>query len=59
MLEKYKCILSMRVAKHLIAEGFTVVDIEPSRRYSGKLVFVFLNTPNLEEELKKFERRGA
>ncbi len=49
----------MRVAKHLVVEGFTVVDIEPSRRYKGKLVFVFLNTPNLEEELKKFERRGA
>jgi hypothetical protein len=49
----------MRVAKHLIAKGFTVVDIEPSRNYRCKLVFVFLNTPNLEEELKKFERRGA
>ncbi|MFB7304062.1 hypothetical protein [Heyndrickxia sporothermodurans] len=58
MEEKFKCILSMRVAKHLIGEGFIVADIEPSRRYQGKLVFVFINSPELIEELKKFERKA-
>jgi hypothetical protein len=56
MAEKFKCILSMKVAKHLIAKGFTIADIEPSRRYKDKLVFVFINTPELGEELKQFQR---
>lgn len=57
MNEKYKCVLSVRVAKQLVAKDFKLVDIEPSRRYSGKLVFVFLNTPELDLELAKFERK--
>jgi hypothetical protein len=57
MDEKYKCVLSVRVAKELVAKDFKLVDIEPSRRYRGKLVFVFINTPELDAELAKFERR--
>jgi len=56
MTEKYKCILSLKVAKELVAKDFQLVDIEPSRRYSGKLVFIFKNTPELDAELAKFKR---
>jgi len=56
MTEKYKCVLSLKVAKELISKGFHVVDVEPSRRYSGKVVFIFENTLELSSELAKFNR---
>lgn len=57
MKEKYKCVLSVRVARELIAKNYELVDIEPSYRYKGKLVFVFKNTPELDAEFAKFERK--
>lgn len=57
MKEKYKCVLSIRVAKELVAKGFDLVDMEPSRRYPGKIVFVFRNSPELDAALAKFERK--
>lgn len=56
MTEKYKCVLSLKIAKELVAKDYQLVDIEPSRRYPGKLVFVFLNTPELDAEFAKFKR---
>ncbi|MDN4073633.1 hypothetical protein [Fictibacillus terranigra] len=58
MSEKFKCVLSMRVAKALVSKNYQLVDIEPSKRYPGKLVFVFRNTPELESELAKFKREA-
>lgn len=57
MSEKYKCVLSIRVVKELVAQNHELVDIEPSRRFPGKLVFVFKNTPELDAALAKFERK--
>ncbi|MDM5197866.1 hypothetical protein QUF79_07540 [Fictibacillus enclensis] len=56
MEEKYKCVLSLKVAKEFVAKGYELVDLEPSRRYPGKLVFVFRNTPELNAEFAKFKR---
>ncbi|MET3507645.1 putative CoA-binding protein [Halalkalibacter oceani] len=57
-MPKYKCVLSVRVANELIDRGYKLVTIEPSYRYEGKLVFVFRNTPELDAEFKRFERKG-
>ena len=51
-----KCILSLRVAQHLLARGFNLIEIDRSYRYPGKLVFIFENSEALVEELAKFER---
>ncbi|WP_176525828.1 DUF5659 domain-containing protein [Bacillus sp. AFS001701] len=48
-----KCILSLRVARHLLAKGFRLIDVEPSRKINGHLVFIFEATPELLEELAK------
>lgn len=53
-MDKYKCILSLRVANDLVAKDFPLVYIEPSRKRPGKLVFVFLNSEELEKELSKY-----
>ncbi|NRG26126.1 hypothetical protein HRF69_03220 [Bacillus circulans] len=57
MIKDYKAVLSMRVARALIADGYELVDIQPSIKQKGKLVFIFKNTPELDAEFKKFERK--
>lgn len=52
-MEKFKCILSLQVANDLVAKDFPLVYIEPSHKRPGKLVFVFRNSQELEEELSK------
>ncbi|MTW85094.1 hypothetical protein F3157_05405 [Virgibacillus dakarensis] len=58
-MEKYKCILSLRVANDLVAKDFPLVYIEPSHKRPGKLVFVFNNSEELEEELSKYRKKGS
>ncbi|MEC5272404.1 DUF5659 domain-containing protein [Caldifermentibacillus hisashii] len=53
-----KCILSFRVAKHLLAQGFRLVDIEQSYKFPGNIVFIFEDCDALQAELAKFERKG-
>ncbi|WP_227396699.1 hypothetical protein [Jeotgalibacillus aurantiacus] len=58
-MEKYKCILSLRVAKELIAEDHELIDIQPSHRRPGKLVFVFRNSEGLENKLTAYQLQGS
>ncbi|WP_167374922.1 DUF5659 domain-containing protein [Gottfriedia luciferensis] len=51
-----KCILSLRVARHLLSKGFQVIDIEPSRKVNGQLVFIFEETPELIVELAELRK---
>ncbi|MGC4378978.1 DUF5659 domain-containing protein [Fictibacillus sp. Mic-4] len=55
---KQKCILSMRVARYLLAHGFRIVDVEPSRKFHGEVVFIFEDTPELTAELAKLSQAG-
>lgn len=56
-MNKYKCILSLRVANDLVAEKFPLVHIEPSHKRPGKLVFVFKNSDDLEKRLSNYRRK--
>lgn len=51
-----KTILSMRVARDLLALGFKIIDIEYSKKTPGKPAFVFHNNEALEDFLTKAER---
>jgi hypothetical protein len=51
-----KCILSLRVARHLLAQGFRLTDVEPSRKFSGQIVFIFEDTAELRGELAALGR---
>lgn len=46
-----KCIRSMRVARELMSRGFPCIDTEPARKSPGRLVWIFADTPELEEAL--------
>ncbi|WP_232673943.1 DUF5659 domain-containing protein [Bacillus velezensis] len=52
-----KAVLSMKIARRLIKKGYELIDIEPSIKYKEKLVFIFKNTPQLDEEFKAFSRK--
>lgn len=58
-MEKYKCILSLRVANDLVAKDYPLVYIEPSHKRKGKLVFVFNNSQELENELANYKAKGS
>ncbi|MEH7456553.1 hypothetical protein V7183_04820 [Bacillus sp. JJ1127] len=51
-----KCILSLRVARHLLAKGFRIIDIEQSRKIPGTLAFVFERSAELEQELSTLRK---
>ncbi len=51
-----KCILSLRVARQLLSRGFRLVDVEPSRKFDGHLVFIFDDTEELRTEILKLKR---
>jgi hypothetical protein len=46
-----KCILSLRVARHLLTKGFRLIDVEPSRKFRGNLVFIFEDSDALRRVL--------
>lgn len=52
-----KCILSFRVAKHLLAQGHRLVDIDTSRKIQGNVVFIFEETPALLKSLAEIPRK--
>lgn len=53
-----KCILSLRVARHLLSRGFCIIDLERSRKVRGDVVFIFEDTPELNVELAKLSQTG-
>ncbi|WP_186306512.1 DUF5659 domain-containing protein [Siminovitchia fortis] len=53
-----KCILSYRVAKHLLSKGFKIVDIDTSHKIPGNIVFIFERSEELNRELAEIKRKG-
>lgn len=51
---KTKAVLSMRMAVHLIRQGFELWKIVPSLKVDGYSVFLFENTPKLDEAIGTF-----
>ena len=51
---KTKAILSMRMAVHLIRQGFELWKIVPSLKVDGYSVFLFENTPELDKAIGIF-----
>lgn len=56
MEEECKCILSLNVARYLLAEGFALTDIDTSKKIRGKLVFIFKNSPQLQAAIQNYQK---
>lgn len=53
MSNNLRSILSFRVARELISQGFPVVDFAISRKYSGKVVVKFEASREFDEAFSK------
>ncbi|WP_153301125.1 DUF5659 domain-containing protein [Priestia flexa] len=51
-MNEFKCLFSLRIARQLIEEGFSLVDVEPARKGRG-LVFLFENTSEFQQALAR------
>lgn len=49
---------SLRLARFLISQGFEVIDIAPNKKVPILNVYFFKNTPELEQQVEKFFRKG-
>jgi hypothetical protein len=54
-IEKYKLVIDAQVCSELVTNGFELVDIVPSFKHKDRLVFVFMNSDSLEQELLKYD----
>lgn len=53
-----KCILSYRVAKYLLEQGCTLVDIDTSHKKPGSIVFIFKKGPELSAALESLPKNN-
>ena len=55
-----KAIISKRLAVYLINSGFELIDVQPSFKNQGFIVFLFDQTDELERAINKYvsQRRG-
>ena len=54
---KLKTIFSIKLAGVLMQNGFVLVDMRPNTNGSGKNVFYFNDSPELEKILTQFKRK--
>ena len=54
---KLKTIFSMKLAGVLMQNGLVLVDMRPNTNGSGKNVFYFNDSPELEKILTQFKRK--
>ena len=54
---KLKTIFSMKLAGVLMQNGFVFVDMRPNPNGSGKNVFYFNDSPELEKMINQFKNR--
>ena len=52
-------IFTAKLARNLLKDGFTIVDIKPDRtdREGKRSVFIFKNETNIEEHIKMYEKK--
>ncbi|MBU8730456.1 hypothetical protein KM915_10360 [Cytobacillus oceanisediminis] len=54
---KRKVILSMPIANELLADGFRIIELRPSRKFKGMAVFVFQVTDEFNRALSVIAKR--
>lgn len=52
-------IFTAKLARNLLKDGFTIVDIKPDRtdREGKRSVFIFKKETNIEEHIKMYEKK--
>jgi hypothetical protein len=55
-MKEFRCILSLKLARYLLAQGYSIADIDTSKKISGKLVFIFKNSPELNKAILNYQK---
>jgi hypothetical protein len=53
-MARHKCVLSLHLARYLLAQGFRIVDIEKSRKHRNRLVFLFEESDALQQAILNY-----
>lgn len=51
-------IMSLRIARKLLSDGCKIIDVQPSQRLKGRLVFVFRDASVIENKLAEYRLYG-
>ena len=54
-MKEHQIILSGKVARILLREGYTIVDVKPQKQNVDKTVFVFKNERGLQDLLNSLK----
>lgn len=54
--QKFMAIFSLRMAGYLMLHGFVLMDMREHIDGSGKKVFYFLKTPELENMMEEYKK---
>ena len=52
--DKFILIVTMRLAGYLMQRGFPIMDMRPDELGSKRKVFIFNNSPQIQEAIQKY-----
>ena len=47
-------VYNMRMAGYLMQRGFVLMSMAENRKYEGRNMFIFMNTPQLKEAMQHY-----
>lgn len=56
-MSEVKCIFTSKLARQLLKQGYTIVDIKPSKENKDRTIFVFKNSEELESLLSNLPQK--
>ncbi|UNC92731.1 hypothetical protein [Candidatus Contubernalis alkaliaceticus] len=59
MIKEAKLVFTPQLARHLLKNGYQIIDIKPDRKKMHDTVFVFRFDDGILEEIKNFKLKTA
>lgn len=57
-IKKNVTVFSQKLAGQLMVKGYVVVAMEPDKSGSGKNVFFFKNSPQIQQEIRDYQQKN-
>ena len=54
-IQEFKSIFSSKLARELLKQGYTIIDIKPSKENKDRTVFIFKNCESLEKYIRNLK----
>jgi len=56
MQNDVKLIFTAKLARHLLKNGYQIIDIKPNKDNPDRTVFIFINCEGLKESIREFSK---